>query len=1131
MILMSRCANEFAHVAQVRGMALFQQRKVVLESADNQTATATVAEAGRSSYHVTLDWQAKDEGILFVRCDCEVAKRRQPCAHVWATIAAVDVTGKTKSIAENDIGDEASDWIIITNNPHPQAGPPDAALTTSQVRWRQQLTSFGYSMKLARPGWNLTRAGVGAQLWYVFNIGRSVEARKFCVEVWRRETDDQTGTVQMTPFALYPPVSKIVLDEVDQRVVSFLQMFRYDYQSAAYRGYANTGTEYVHCALVPWQILNGALPTLADTGRLTWMLHDGSLAEQPQSLGWDGQKQWRLKLQFLRDDAELAWQMVGLLVAGHQEFPVSEVRYVGEHGVALLNDRFIQLNSDSDIRWLSMLYSQSGLSVPYGDEDDFVETLWSTGSVPECDFPEELRWQRAQAEPKPRLRVQMPDGVAHLRSSLPAFVCFTYGGVIVQQAAFQRVVADRDHRCFYQRDFASERNWEQSLHDLGVPEAESYESSKWVIPVGRFPELAQRLILAGWDVEAEGGLIRQSGQIRITVQSGMDWFDMEAECDFEGQVVKLPTLLAALKRGDRFVKLGDGTQGMLPTEWLAKFAGLTEFGDTEGDAVRFRPSQAMLLDALLAAQQATVQFDERFGKIINDLKKFTGIRPVTPPKSFSGELRQYQEQGLGWLSFLQRFSLGGCLADDMGLGKTVQVLALLESRRSRRLKKGETRRPSLVVVPRSLVFNWLEEAHKFAPKLRMMDYTGTGRQQRLSEIHNYDCLVTTYASMRLDIERLRDFEFDYVILDEAQAIKNSGSLAAKASRLLQANHRLAMTGTPVENHLGELWSIFEFLNPGMLGTSTVFQKAAKETLGPHIDPFDAVSPLNNSASTALAIEGNVGAEPAGPTSGLKFIAEAVKPFILRRTKAQVLTELPEKYEQTLVCEMSPGQRRLYNELRDYYRAALAKKIEADGLMKSKMHVLEALLRLRQAACHPALLNAKKKNVPSAKLDTLLEHVTEIIDGGHKALVFSQFTSLLTIVRRELDRRKIVYEYSDGQTKDRQRCVERFQTSSKVKLFLISLKAGGHGLNLTAADYVYILDPWWNPAVEAQAVDRAHRWGQTNRVFAYRLICKDTVEEKIVELQQRKRELADAIITADSSFLQELTADDLQRLLS
>ncbi len=638
------------------------------------------------------------------------------------------------------------------------------------------------------------------------------------------------------------------------------------------------------------------------------------------------------------------------------------------------------------------------------------------------------------------------------------------------------------------------------LADRGVGASDasgSREHELW-IPHQRLAELVETLVQAGWIVEAEGSLIRKPGEWRLSVTSGVDWFDLDGACDFEGMTVKLPELLESLRHGQQYVRLGDGSQGLLPQEWLAQFGALANLGETEEDRIRFRPSQALLLDALLAAQKQ-VSVDRQFAHVRRKLRSFEGVTRREEPRGFSGGLRDYQKDGLGWLHFLRDFRLGGCLADDMGLGKTVQVLALLQSRRIRPKNGAAGRKPSLAVVPRSLVFNWIEEAQRFTPKLRVLDYTGPQRKDALKHLEQYDLLVTTYGTLHRDVAELKGIQFDYAILDESQAIKNAQSQRAKACRLLVADHRLAMTGTPVENHLGELWSLFEFLNPGMLGRSSAFQALSK----------------------------NVSAE----SENVALLRRALAPFVLRRTKQQVLTELPEKTEQTLYCDLEGRQRKRYHELRDYYRASLSERIDKTGLAKAKIHVLEALLRLRQAACHPGLLDKERLDDPSAKLDVLFEQLAEVTAEGHKALVFSQFTSFLAIVRRRLDAQQIVYEYLDGRTRDRKQRVDRFQNDPACPLFLISLKAGGHGLNLTAADYVFILDPWWNPAVEAQAVDRTHRIGQSRHVFAYRLIARDTVEEKVLELQKTKRDLAEAIISADGAVLRNLTAEDLKMLLS
>jgi SNF2 family DNA or RNA helicase len=379
----------------------------------------------------------------------------------------------------------------------------------------------------------------------------------------------------------------------------------------------------------------------------------------------------------------------------------------------------------------------------------------------------------------------------------------------------------------------------------------------------------------------------------------------------------------------------------------------------------------------------------------------------------------------------------------------------------------------------------------------VIDYTGALRDP--AEIRRADLVLTTYGTLRRDATSLHAIEFDYAILDEAQAIKNAATASAKAARLLRAKNRLALSGTPIENHLGELWSLFEFLNPGLLGTAKAFQRA----------------------SSARSRDDET----------LEWLSRALRPFILRRTKEQVAPELPGRTEQTLQCELEPAQRRHYDELRAHYRVTLLARVARDGVNRSKMQILEALLRLRQAACHSGLIDPARAYEPSAKFDVLIPRLLEVVAEGHKALIFSQFTSLLALLRPRIEALGLTYEYLDGRTRDRAARVDRFQSDPGCPLFLISLKAGGLGLNLTAAEYVFLLDPWWNPAVEAQAIDRAHRIGQSRHVFAYRLLARDTVEEKVAALQQTKRDLADAILSADGGLVRSLAAEDLEMLLS
>lgn len=666
------------------------------------------------------------------------------------------------------------------------------------------------------------------------------------------------------------------------------------------------------------------------------------------------------------------------------------------------------------------------------------------------------------------------------------------------------------------------------------------------LPAKLLPIAVTTLLERGWSVMADQRLIRRAGIPRMSISSGVDWFELRGGVRFETsngeQIVGLPEILAAARAGKTMISLGDGTQGMLPTQWLASHGLLLSIGQVQDDHLRFKNTQAALLDSLLTRQEL-VDVDEKFAEARLKLQRFEAVQPVDPAPTFQGSLRPYQREGLGWLTFQRWFGLGGILADDMGLGKTIQVLAMFDRRYSgpdRDEELTREHRPSLIVVPRSVVFNWMDEARRFTPNLRVQAYTGSERESLRQAFLEHDVIVTSYGLMRRDIAELCKFRFDCIVLDEAQAIKNASSQSAKAARLLQSNSRLALTGTPVENHLSDLWSIFEFLNPGLLGAGSRFADLIKETDGRanrgqrttmSLKSPSIASPNGAHSATTPAASGGSLAQGDQDAHIAQQIGQALRPLILRRTKAQVLRDLPEKTEQTIVCQMEPEQRKVYDDLLKHYRGALLNHVDARGVGGSAIMVLEALLRLRQAACHPGLIDPARSNEPSAKLDALVDRLADLIEGKHKSLVFSQFTSMLALVRKRLEERGIVHEYLDGQTRHRRQHVQRFQTDPNCPVFLISLRAGGLGLNLTAAEYVFILDPWWNPAVEAQAIDRAHRIGQTRPVFAYRLICENTVEQRIAELQQKKKKLADAILGGQENLLRNLTREDLERLLS
>lgn len=892
----------------------------------------------------------------------------------------------------------------------------------------------------------------------------------------------------------------ILPDPADRQALSFLVGAREQFSS--YYGYSpeeSTSVRYILSG--PQQ--EALIPLVCATGRC--LLRRTPEEAELHPVSWDKGGPWELWLKGSLDPGGKHYLISAELRRGEEQLALKATVLLVKGGLVFWNDRVAPLRDSGAFDWIVKLRQSGEVSVPVGQKDDFLTDLLHLPKLPSLDLPEELRVEEVRGVPRPHLKVKsqnQPRWLGLSQTWLRGELSFDYEGKLVPAQQPGRSLYLPEMRRLVLRDAEAERAAAARLEQAGFHRKYFHAQGEVLELAPRnLPKVVRMLLQEGWRVEAEGRLYRQAGEINIEVASGIDWFELHGRVSFGDQEVKLPALLAALKRGDNLVPLGDGTVGMLPEEWLKKYGLLAGLGTPEGDHLRFGRTQVGLLDALLA-EQPEARVDEQFQQAREQLRSFQGIAPADAPPGFVGQLRGYQCDGLGWLHFLKQFCFGGCLADDMGLGKTVQVLALLESQRELRPQRSRKNRPgpSLVVVPRSLIFNWMQEAARFTPQLRILDHTGVGREKPGKHFDEYDIILTTYGTLRRDIVGLKEISFDYAILDEAQAIKNARSQSAKAVRLLRADHRLVLSGTPVENHLGELWSLFEFLNPGMLGHAALFR------LGE--------GGLRNPSEESRAL-----------------LTKVLRPFILRRTKKQVARDLPEKTEQTLYCELEPSQRRLYDELRQHYRLSLLSRVERDGIKKAQIQILEALLRLRQAACHPGLIDKKKDGESSAKLDALLPQLREVFEEGHKTLVFSQFTSLLAIVRKQLDAEQIAYEYLDGRTRDRAARVERFQNDPDCKLFLISLKAGGLGLNLTAADYVFLLDPWWNPAVEAQAIDRAHRIGQTRPVFAYRIIAQDTVEEKVLQLQEKKRGLADAILTEDNSLIRNLAREDLELLLS
>jgi superfamily II DNA or RNA helicase len=1076
--------------SRIRGEAYFRQGLVSTVYANQRTFSATVH--GTREYDVTL---TLDRTRLAVRCTCPFFIDQDVCKHIWAGILEASaqknfvITGDLE-LYEDIGGDVAAEFGHRPAAPVRPAPPPPWKLFLSQVA----------------PAGNQfvpPRALYNGELVYQFDLAQSITAGAPVIALMTRERKKSGDWAKPKPLALLQQDVPRLPDPADQRILEIVsgasQTFSYG-PPVAY-----TGAHVPASFTLNRTLQRELIPKLCETGRLLHRTtHPGTGRSEYVPMAWEPQPaEFSLRIV---DNHPNGYTVDGALRSGDRERPFADVMFMTSSLVLWKGEtpkespRFATFDTGGADVWLSRLVQMGPVTVPPEETSALVEAI-ATANLARVECPDDLRIDERRGSPVPILRVTRPQPGRYggYSGRVDAALTFAYGNLEVDAWSAHAVVFDRERRLSWRRDLNAERHAIGRLQAVGVRRIADYETGGTRLDLAdtQLPVIVRVLLAEGWRVEADGKLYRRAGALKFDVRSGVDWFELHGDVDFDGVSVNLPTLLAAAKRGDTFVRLGDGTFGLLPQEWLSRSGRIAALGTTEADHIRFEKPQAALLDAWLAAEPA-VSYDEAFSRARAELARFEGIAPIDPPKTFRGGLRDYQREALGWFDFLRRFGFGGCLADEMGLGKTVMVLAMLEARRLERERTSAPPNPSLIVVPKSLVFNWHQEAERFAPKLRVLDYTGGGRKGNSDALSQHDVVLTTYGTLRKDVGELKELRFDYVILDEAQAIKNAATSSAKAARLLKGDHRLALSGTPVENHLGELWSLFDFLNPGLLGASAIFNRSAAA---------------------------------GGENDELAMLARGLRPFILRRTKEQVAAELPSRTEQTLYCDLEPAQRAMYDELRDHYRAALLGKIERGGIGRSKLQILEALLRLRQAASHPGLVDPTRADAASAKFDVLVPRLQELVEDGRKVLIFSQFTTLLGLLRQRLDEAALQYEYLDGKTRDREARVRRFQEDPATPLFLISLKAGGLGLNLTAAEYVFLLDPWWNPAVEAQAIDRAHRIGQTRPVFAFRLIARGTVEEKVLELQATKRQLADAIVRAESSLIRDLKREDLELLLS
>lgn len=580
----------------------------------------------------------------------------------------------------------------------------------------------------------------------------------------------------------------------------------------------------------------------------------------------------------------------------------------------------------------------------------------------------------------------------------------------------------------------------------------------------------------------------------ISIEEKNDWFDIKAIVRFGEYEIPFIQLRKYIVTGQTEFALPNGQIAVIPEEWFARYTEFLTFVDEDDEEQLTLPKHHI---AMVQNLESDGVANTVITRKLEQLRNFEKIESVGLPKDFVGSLRPYQKAGYDWIHFLKKYNFGGCLADDMGLGKTVMTLAFLQSLKER----GEMPSPALLVMPTSLIYNWQKEAEKFTPDLKIFIHAGSNREKSTAHFDDYDLILMSYGVLRIDIGFIKFHRFTYAILDESQVIKNPVSNISHAVQELNVNHRLILTGTPLENSTLDLWSQMTFTNPGLLGSQAFFKENYQY-------------PIEKKQDETVT----------------RRLYAKIKPFMLRRQKSQVATELPEKVEKVFYSDMTEEQAHVYEETKSYYRNLLLEQIEQKGVGKAQFMVLQGLTKLRQLANDPRMIDPEYVG-SSGKGEDVLHQLLNIIENGHKVLIFSQYVKHLKLFRDYLNENKIAYCYLDGATKKRQEVVDKFQTDESTKVFLISLKAGGVGLNLTAAEYVFILDPWWNPAIEAQAIDRAHRIGQENTVFTYKFITRNTVEEKILALQRSKKRLFNELITTEDSFVKSLSQNDVLELLS
>ncbi len=1046
--------DSIAHLASIfsltlvsRGSKYFDEGRYRIESMSGFEAELIVV--GQYEYFVqALVRPAPGDAPLMVDCTCPYFQREHVCKHVWCALLALHhrawpglLGPKVRLMDAND----DDDWEVLDEEP----------LEESFSRVIEARRDFGYS-----------------------HLRRQFEL----VETVEPPATKPVYLITPEPHGLSLYLGRLTKKGRFQRIYN-AGPFRNACEEPSERAFLYALGIYGTSSSDILESLGELLPLLAREQRL---FIEGDETEVV-AVSWTEELARVELLAVASEGADGKWSIRGTLHWGAESHdivspsPESHIEPVGGNCAIRISAKrspcVFRFASTLDLRWFQALSRNGPVTVRPDEQQEFLSDQLERGSCT-ISLPAGMKIERQATALRKILRLRDERG-------LRATVSFRYAEQEVDWSDDRHSLVCWEDQVALQRDHEGEARVPGELAEAGLsgkglgPQDAISARGELRLKKALFPSAVTHLVERGWDVYGENGRYRTMSSASTRVSSGKDWFDLHGRLEFEDQALQLPDLVRALKKralDQRFVRLDDGSMGLLPESWIQRLERL-QTGTATGDVLRFSLAQVGVVDELTSGTQH--ERDAQFEKLTQLLVDGGSTPSLDLPPGFAATLRPYQQHGVAWLLQRCNLGLGACLADDMGLGKTIQVLALFHTRSPKKSPTKKTRRaanrPRLVVAPRSVVDNWASEAARFCPHFDVTVHLGSERARDEKSLKQTDIIVTSFATLRLDAELFTSMHFDTIVIDEAQNLKNASTVASKVTKALKGDVRIALTGTPIENNLGDLWSIFDFLNPGML------------------------SYLGKGRKPPSRLDG----------SALDLLKVGVRPFLLRRTKDQVAPDLPQRTEQAWRLELSSAHRRLYDDMAEHYRTKIAAAQKRRSKELSPL-ILEALMRLRQAACDPRLLDDDCDET-GVKLQSVCDSIATLREEGRKALVFSQFTSLLKLLATELGARDIPHEYLDGATTRRSQVVQRFREADDCSAFLISLKAGGVGLNLTEADTVFLLDPWWNPAAEAQAIDRTHRIGQEKPVFAWRLIARDTIEEKVLDLQDDKRDLARAVL--------------------